>query len=191
MPVKPGTVWLLKKALYGLKQARLEWFKTLRDHIKSIGYSQSGYDPCLYVRDSDHFIVVYVDDLLLFSTIGKLACNKKELAGRYKMCDLGKVWWFLAMEITHDRVEHTIMIDQHQYIWKILTRFRLENSKPVSTPMAANLKLPRLEAPSVDQQLYQSMLGSLMYVVGGITVQYPARLYSIATVPTTIPRSLL
>src|SRR5260370_28940866 len=29
--------------------------------------------------------------------------------------------------------------------------------------MAANLKLPKLESPEVDQCLYQSMLGSLMY----------------------------
>ena len=30
----------------------------------------------------------------------------------------------------------------------------------------------------------------IFHVVGGITVQYPARLYSVATVPTAIPRSL-
>src|SRR5260370_18726013 len=33
--------------------------------------------------------------------------------------------------------------------------------------MAANLKLPKLESPEVDQCLYQSMLGSLMYVAIG------------------------
>ncbi|SRR5258708_34794680 len=31
--------------------------------------------------------------------------------------------------------------------------------------MAANLKLPKLEALAIDQHLYQSMLGSLMYAV--------------------------
>src|SRR5258708_15228585 len=34
-------------------------------------------------------------------------------------------------------------------------------------PMAANIKLPKLEVPAVDQHLYQSMLGSLMYAVIG------------------------
>jgi len=33
--------------------------------------------------------------------------------------------------------------------------------------MAANLKLPKLEAPAIDQHLYQSMLGLLMYAVIG------------------------
>src|SRR5260370_21548865 len=68
------------------------------------------------------------------------------------------------MEITHDWTTQTISIDQHQYIQKILGHFKLDNVQPVSTPMAANLKLPKLESPEVDQCLYQSMLGSLMYV---------------------------
>src|SRR5258708_27066120 len=164
VPLNPGTVWLLKKALYSLKQAGLEWYCMLRSHIKSVGYVQSGYNPCLYVRDSDHFTVVYVDDLLVFGTKQRIAKEKKELAGNFEMCDLGEARWFLAMEITRDRVAHTITIDQQQYIQKILEHFRLENLRSVSTPMAINIKLPKLETPEVDQRLYQSMLGSLMYV---------------------------
>src|SRR5260370_29176625 len=67
------------------------------------------------------------------------------------------------MEITHDWTTQTISIDQHQYIQKILGHFKLDNVQPVSTLMAANLKLPKLESPEVNQCLYQSMLGSLMY----------------------------
>ena len=33
--------------------------------------------------------------------------------------------------------------------------------------MAANSKLPILESPEIDQHLYQSMLGSLMYMAIG------------------------
>ncbi len=69
----PGKVWRLKKALYGLKQAGLEWYRTLRTHIRSLGYAQSGHDPCLYTFDSERFLVVYVDNLLLFSPKSQLA----------------------------------------------------------------------------------------------------------------------
>src|SRR5260221_12996550 len=44
IPIRSGKVWRLKKALYGLKQAGLEWYCTLRSHIKSVRYVQSGYD---------------------------------------------------------------------------------------------------------------------------------------------------
>src|SRR5258708_23907463 len=83
------------------------------------------------------------------------------------MRDLGEAHWFLAMEITRDRVARTISIDQCQYIRKILRCFGLDKVQPVSTPMAANLKLPKMESLSINQRLYQSMLGSLMYAVIG------------------------
>ena len=83
------------------------------------------------------------------------------------MHDLGEAHWFLMMEITHDWVAQTITIDQWQYIRKILAHFGLENAQPVSTLMATNLKLPKLEGPTIDQRLYQSMLGSLMYAAIG------------------------
>ena len=60
-----------------------------------------------------------------------------------------------------------ITINQGQYIGKILRQFKLGNVCPVSTPMASNIKLPKLEALEIDQQLYQSMLGSLMYAATG------------------------
>ena len=82
IPTSPNTVWHLKKALYGLKQARLEWYHTLQSHIKSISYAQSGYDPCLYVCDSENFTVIYIDNLLLFAPKKQLAhckCTKRAL----------------------------------------------------------------------------------------------------------------
>src|SRR5260221_1634266 len=97
----------------------------------------------------------------------RIACKKKEVAGIFEMRDLGEVHWFLAMEITCDQIAQTITIDQWQYIWKILECFGIENVWSVSTPMAANINLPKLEVPEVDQHLYQSMLRSLMYTVIG------------------------
>jgi len=111
--------------------------------------------------------VVYVDDLLVFGTKQRIMKEKKELARNFEMHDLGKVRWFLAMEITHDRVACTITIDQRQYIRKILECFGLEYMQSVSMPMAVNIKLPKLETLEVDQHLYQLMLGSLMYMVIG------------------------
>ena len=67
IPTTPGMVWHLKKALYGLKQAGLEWYRTLHGHIQSIGYAQSGHDPCLYMLDSDTFVVIYVNNLMVFA----------------------------------------------------------------------------------------------------------------------------
>ena len=154
---------MLQKALYSLKQARLEWYHTLCAHIQSISYIQSGHDPCLYVSGPEMFVVVYINDLLVFAVRDKLRWMKSELARCYKMCDLKEAQWFLAMEITCGWTTWTISIDQHQYIWKIIRQFKLNNAQPVSTPMATNLKLLKLGVLVVDHHLYQSILRSLMY----------------------------
>ena len=101
--------------------------------------------------DAEDFVTVYVDDLLLFASSQRLARSKKELTGKFKMCDLGEVRWFLTMEITHDRTACMITVDQRQYVHKILSCFGLQNARPVSTLMAANIKLPKLEVPTINQ----------------------------------------
>ena len=72
VPLSSGLIWWLQKALYSLKQAGLEWYCTLHAHIRSIGYAQSGHDPCLYICSPDSFVVVYIDDLLVFVSREKL-----------------------------------------------------------------------------------------------------------------------
>src|SRR5260370_41616517 len=102
VPASPHMVWHLKKALYGLKQAGLEWYHTLQMHIKSLGYAQSAYDPCLYVQGPEQFILVYVDNFIMVGLVEKIVEAKWKLAGTYEMQDLGEAHWFLAMEITCD-----------------------------------------------------------------------------------------
>ena len=45
---KPGYVMYLQKALYGLKNSAKAWFDTFSAYLKSLGYSQSHYDDCLW-----------------------------------------------------------------------------------------------------------------------------------------------
>ena len=65
---------------------------------------------------------------------------------------------------------HTVTgleLRQTQYITNILTRFSMENSRPVSTPF--DPKAPLVQAdesePAYEKQLYQQIIGSLMYLV--------------------------
>src|SRR5260370_7587347 len=95
-------VWHLKKVLYGLKQAGLEWYCTLQMHIKSLGYAQSAYDPCLYVQGPEHFILVYVDDFIIVDSRGNLEETKQRLAEKYELRYLGEACMFLTMQIPRD-----------------------------------------------------------------------------------------
>lgn len=48
---------------------------------------------------------------------------------------------------------------------EMLKRFQMEDCKPTSTPMVIGSKLSKeYESKEVDQKLYRSMIGSLLYV---------------------------
>ncbi|CAI7895430.1 unnamed protein product [Closterium sp. NIES-53] len=61
---------VLKKALYGLKQAPRKCYLKLREVLEEIGFTPSYADHSLFILgegEQRSFIVVYVDDILIFS----------------------------------------------------------------------------------------------------------------------------
>ena len=77
----PLSQWLYA----GLKQAGLEWYRTLRMHIKSLGYAQSAYDPCLYIQGPSQFVLVYMDDFMVVDVKEMMVGSKWELSRKYEM----------------------------------------------------------------------------------------------------------
>ena len=94
-----------------------------------------------------------------------IANVKAQLAGEFEMKDLGKLEHFLGMRITRGP-DGSISIDQNGYIRRILERFGMEASRPVSTPIAAGARLIIGETRSEsDIKEYQAMVGSVMYTM--------------------------
>ncbi|CAI7919535.1 unnamed protein product [Closterium sp. NIES-53] len=65
-----GRVLKLKKALYGLKQAPRQWYLKLRGVLEEIGFTPSTADHSLFMLgegEQRSFMVLYVDDILIFS----------------------------------------------------------------------------------------------------------------------------
>ncbi|CAI7874356.1 unnamed protein product [Closterium sp. NIES-53] len=70
-----GRVWKLKKALYGLKQAPRQWYLKLREVLEEIRFTPSSVDHSLFMHgegEQRSFMVVYVDDILVFSPYSDL-----------------------------------------------------------------------------------------------------------------------
>ena len=59
------------------------------------------------------------------------------------MKDLGVANQILGMRITRDKKTCKLMLSQGEYIEKVLQRFRMQNAKPVSTPLAIHFKLSK------------------------------------------------
>ncbi|CAB3989709.1 Hypothetical predicted protein, partial [Paramuricea clavata] len=79
------------------------------------------------------------------------------------MKDMGKLHYCLGVNIK--TMDGVLQMSQEQYIHKILNKYKLQDCKPVSTPMDVNVKLVKNDGYSkaVDPVEYQSMVGSLIY----------------------------
>ena len=96
-------------------------------------------------------MLLYVDDMLI-------ACNQKEeikklkveLSTEFEMKDLGAATKILGMQITRDRKSKVLFLSQADYVKKVLARFNMENSKPISTPLSAHFQLSKSLEPTTD-----------------------------------------
>jgi len=64
----PNLVCRLKKALYGLKQTPRAWLGKIGQYLVTSGFQTSNADFSLYVKKTNHgivIIVIYVDDLII------------------------------------------------------------------------------------------------------------------------------
>ena len=68
---------------------------------------------------------------------------KIKLAKSFAMKDLGAAKQILGIRITRDMKNCKLMLSQGEYIENVLHRFRMQNAKPISTPLANHFKLRR------------------------------------------------
>ncbi|KAG6612000.1 RxLR effector candidate protein [Phytophthora cinnamomi] len=148
----PTKKCLLMQALYGTKQAARQWNSKLNKHLESQGFCRSAADPCVYVRRSGSkfsIIVVYVDDLMIFSkTKADITGIKEALKREFSIKELGELKYCLGIEIHRDRESKVIIMNQRAYIQRLAEKFGVENCKAVHTPADSNSKLVK---PSEDE----------------------------------------
>lgn len=134
---KTGKVCKLKRALYGLKQTPRAWNEVFDNYIKSIGLQQTGTDKCLYVIKSEEvtvYLLLYVDDIIIAgNNVNKIESIKSALKNRFQMTDLGELHSFLGIATT--RTDGKITLSQKPYLHRLLSKFNMEDCKPVQTPM--------------------------------------------------------
>jgi hypothetical protein len=69
------------------------------------------------------------------------------------MKDLGAVKKILGMRITRDKKNLKLTLSQGEYIEKLLERFRMQNAKLVSTPLASLFKLNKEMCPKTQEEI--------------------------------------
>ena len=103
------------------------------------------------------------------SSPDSLSAAKKEIASEFEATDQGDPRLLLGIEIARNRNVSEIKISQGQFLHKILSRFNMEDSHPVSTPMENSNHLTPASDDDLfeDPSLYRAAVGSLMYAAVG------------------------
>jgi hypothetical protein len=132
-----------------------------------MGFEKSEADPNLYyiVCGEDTLILIlYVDDLFITGGEELIVDCKRGLASEFEMKDIGLMHYFLGMEVWQE--DGHVFLGQGKYAADILSRFQMEDCRPMSTPMVTNWrKLSASESELVDATRYRQLVGSLMYLV--------------------------
>ncbi|GJZ75285.1 putative ribonuclease H-like domain-containing protein [Tanacetum coccineum] len=121
----------------------------------------------LYLSEWDKgdilLVQVYVDDIIFGSTTKSLCIEfEKMMHKKFQMSSIGELTFFLGLQ---KQKEDGIFISQDKYVTEILKKFHFTDVKTASTPMETHKpSLKDADGEDVDEHLYRSMIGSLMYL---------------------------
>jgi hypothetical protein len=109
-------------------------------------------------------VQVYVDDIVFGGSSNSLVARfAKDISREFEMSMMGELQLFLGLHIKQSK-EGTF-VHQAKYTKDIVQKFKMEDSKAMTTPMSTTTALDAdEEGEHVDQKEYRSMIGSLRYL---------------------------
>ncbi|CAI7811514.1 unnamed protein product [Closterium sp. NIES-53] len=164
-----GRVLRLKKALYGLKQAPRQWYLKLRGVLEEIGFTPSTADHSLFMLGEGKqrsFMVVYVDDILIFSPSSDLVKEVMlKLQDKFKCKALGDLRFYLGLHIERDVEKRCMRVHQRKYLEALAANLG-QSEGHVTAPFPSGLKCvkgPEEESVGEEERHHFHLLvGSLM-----------------------------
>jgi hypothetical protein len=162
----------MRETLDGLKEFQHICYCTFTDIVILFGFML----PCIHrgvfvlYDKEDHGVgiatlVLYVNDVLIIGNNGMFGQIKDQMKTRFRMHYLGSVSIYLGMNIGLNWEHLMIDIRQRSYVQTTLEKFRMDESRPVATPMAVKLQKRKPDKEACNPTIYQSMIGSLMYAM--------------------------
>ena len=95
-----------------------------------------------------------MDDILLASNSPDMMKETKfYLGSKFEMKNMGPANYVLRIRISRNRDSKLIYLDQENYLEKVLKRFKMEDCRPVSTPVSKGTILNKSMCPTNKTEL--------------------------------------
>lgn len=112
-----------------------------------------------------------MDDILIVGSSNEEINCLKELSKQFPEKDLGAAKQILGMRIIRDRAKGTLELSQTEYVERVLKRFNMDKTQPISKPLGGHFRLSKDQSPRIEEHdymskiSYTSAIGYLMYVI--------------------------
>ncbi|XP_015578574.2 uncharacterized mitochondrial protein AtMg00810-like [Ricinus communis] len=132
------------------------------------GSKKCDYEHTLFVKQNMEgsmlSVNLYVDDLLFIGNDELMFAEfKNSMKHKFDMTDLGKMKYFLGLEILQKSCR--IFISQRKYAQEMLQHFGMNQSNSIQTPIVPSFKLCKDEGGTkVDKTYFKQIVGCLMYL---------------------------
>ncbi|CAM8901288.1 unnamed protein product [Rhodiola kirilowii] len=132
-----------------------------------MGYTRGGVDKTMFVkRDNKYFIIaqIYVDDIVFGSNSQKMVDEfMAQMQSEFKMSMVGEMNYFLGLHAVQSK--EGIFLTQAKYARNLVKKFGMDKAAHKKTTGATHLKITKNDVgASMDQTLYRSKIGSLLYL---------------------------
>jgi hypothetical protein len=85
------------------------------------------------------------------------------MESEFQMSMMRELTFFLGIQVK--QTKQGTFVHQAKYTKDLMKKFNMAELKPVSTPMSSAASLgPDEDGKTVDQRVYRSMIGSLLYL---------------------------
>ncbi|XP_027338317.1 uncharacterized protein LOC113852279 [Abrus precatorius] len=109
--------------------------------------------------------------------MGMMIKFKKSMMQTFEMTDLGKMRFFLSIEVLQKSEE--IFVCQQKYANDVLKKFAMSESKHVKSPIVPGSKINRdIDGAMMDDTYFKQIVGSLMY----LTATRPNIMYNVSLI---------
>ncbi|CAI7801810.1 unnamed protein product [Closterium sp. NIES-54] len=129
-----------------------------------IGFTSSTTDHSLFMLgegEQRSFIVVYVDDILIFSPSSDLVKEVMlKVQDKFKCKALGDVSFYLGLHIERDVEKRCMRVHQRKYLEVLAANFG-QSEGHVATPFPSGFKC--VKGPKEERRSFHSLVGSPMY----------------------------
>ncbi|CAI7759685.1 unnamed protein product [Closterium sp. NIES-54] len=147
------------------------WYHKLEETLLAGGFKKSECDHSLFLlQEKEQFLMlmVYVDDILLFSESSAMIEHMEEmLEMQFKCSKMGDVKYYLRMLVERDLDKGVLSLHQRKYCEGLAEKYGLQDGGKPATPLPLGFTVEPCADEEVvgesDRKLFHSMVGALNY----------------------------